>query len=260
MKTAAIVQVRLDSTRLPKKALSDILGKPMTLRLLERLSQAKKIDSIIVATTDRPIDDEIADIVSDKGFIVFRGDSDDVLDRYYNAALKHNIDVIVRITGDCPLIEPDVVDMIVKVFEDNGFDYVSNTIKPTFPDGICVEVFSFDAIKKAWEDASLKSEREHVTPFIRTRPEIFKLKNIENKVDLSDLRWTVDEPEDLIFVREIFKRLYNSERIFHIEDILKLLKKHPELKEINSGIGRNEGYIRSLKEDKIIDKKVDKNE
>ncbi len=253
-KIAAIVQIRVDSTRLPEKALSDILGKPMTLRLLERLQKSELIDEIIVATTEEKTDDKLVKIVKENNFKIFRGSTEDVLDRYYQAAKQNNIDIIVRITGDCPLVDPEIVDSIVKYFLDNIFDYVSNTIKPTYPDGICVEVFSYKPLEKTWNDARLMSEREHVTPYITKHPEKFKIKNFENTEDLSDLRWTVDEPNDLEFVREIYKRLYNKNNVFHMRDVLKLLEKNPELKNINSGIKRNEGYLKSLKEDKIVKK------
>lgn len=253
-KIGAIVQIRVDSTRLPKKALSDILGKPMTIRLLERVQRSELIDEIIVATTKNKTDDDLVKIVEENNIKIYRGSTEDVLDRYYKAAKQNDIDIIVRITGDCPLVDPEIVDNIIRYFIDNDFDYVSNTIKPTFPDGICVEVFSYNTLEKTWNEAKLMSEREHVTPYITKHTEIFEIKNFENNEDLSDLRWTVDEPEDLEFVREIYKRLYNKKNVFHLRDVLKLLEKNPKLKNINTGIMRNEGYFKSLKDDKIVKK------
>ena len=253
-KIGAIVQIRVDSTRLPKKALSDILGKPMTLRLLERLQRSELINEIIVATTKNKTDDELVKIVEENNIKIFRGSTEDVLDRYYQAAKQNDIDIIARITGDCPLVDPEIVDNMIRYFLDNDFDYVSNTIKPTYPDGICVEVFSYKTLEKTWNEARLMSEREHVTPYITKHPESFNINNFKNNEDLSDLRWTVDEPQDLEFVREIFNRLYNKKNVFHMRDVLKLLEKNPELKNINSGIIRNEGYLKSLKDDKIVKK------
>ena len=253
-KTVGIIQVRLDSTRLPKKALKEIVGKPMITHLIERIKQSKKLDEIIVATTEDKSDDEVVNVIGKLNIPTFRGSYEDVLDRYFQAAKKYDADVIVRITGDCPLIDPDVVDEIIEYFNNHDFDYVSNTIKPTYPDGLCVEVFSFKALEKAWNQAELLSEREHVTPYITKHPEIFKIKNIENSVDLSDLRWCVDQQEDLDFVKEVFKSLYNKDYVFHMEEILELLDKNPDLKKINTGIQRNEGYIKSLKEDRKIKK------
>lgn len=252
-KVIAIIQVRLDSTRLPRKALRDIIGKPMIIHLLERTEKSELINDIVIATTKSKSDDEVVDVVKKYGLPIFRGNYEDVLDRYYNAAKKHKADVIVRITGDCPLMDPQIIDKIIQYFIDHDYDYVSNTIKPTYPDGLCVEAFSFKTLEKAWNEAKLLSEREHVTPYITKHPEIFKVKNIENSIDLSHLRWCVDQQEDLEFVTEVFKRLYNKDAIFFMEDVLELLDGSPELKEINIGIQRNEGYLRSLKEDKISD-------
>lgn len=246
-----IIQARLDSTRLPKKVLSNIVGKPMIIHLLDRAKKSKLLDNIVIATTTNKSDDEIERIVKEYGFDIFRGSQDDVLDRYYNAAKLYNADIIVRITGDCPLLDPMVVDHAVKYFKDNDFDYISNVIEPTYPDGLDIEVFSFNALEKAWKNANLKSEREHVTPYIKN-PENFRVSNFKNNKDLSHMRWTVDEPRDLDFVREIYKRLYPKKKLFLMDDVLKLLEENPEIEKINSGIGRNEGYLKSLKEDERI--------
>lgn len=250
----AIIQARTDSTRFPKKVLADILGKPMIAHLIDRAKKSELVDQLVLATTNRKIDDSIVDIAKKHNIDVFRGNFEDVLDRYYNAAKKHQADVVVRITGDCPLVDPHILDTIIRYFLDNNYDYASNTIEPTYPDGLDVEVFSFKSLEKAWKEAQLPSEREHVTPYIITHPEKFKISNFRNSVDLSHLRWTVDQKEDLEFVREIFKQFYSKKSMFYMEDILELLQKYPDLKEINAGIKRNEGYLDSLKKDKIIQK------
>jgi spore coat polysaccharide biosynthesis protein SpsF len=249
-KIVAIIQARTDSTRLPNKVMADIFGKPLIIRLLERVKESTTINEIILATTTRAIDTSLVNVVRDYGLPVFRGKCNDVLDRYYKAATKYHADGIVRITGDCPLIDPQIVDKVIQLFLQNQYDYVTNTLEPTYPDGLDVELFSYAALQKAWSEAFLGSDREHVTPYIRNHPEKFSLKNMKNTIDLSHLRWTVDQQEDLEFVREIFKRLYNERKIFYMKDIIELLQEHPELKGINTGIKRNEGYIRSLKYDK----------
>ncbi|MEM1689053.1 MAG: glycosyltransferase family protein [Candidatus Hadarchaeales archaeon] len=252
-KTVAIIQARVGSTRLPGKVLKEICGKPMLWYVIERVKRAKLINEIVVATTTNAEDDEIVKIAEQCRVKTFRGSEDDVLDRYYRAAKEFKADVVVRITADCPLIDPEIVDKTVEFFLKGDFDYVSNTVRPTFPDGLDVEVFSFDALKKAWENATKLSEREHVTPYIRKHPEKFKIGSFEAEHDLSHLRWTVDREEDLRFVREVYERI--GKEIFHMQDVLELLKEHPELAEINRGIKRNEGYEKSLREDREIVKK-----
>jgi spore coat polysaccharide biosynthesis protein SpsF len=249
-KIVAIIQARTDSTRLPNKVMADILGKPMIVRLLGRVKESTTIDEIILATTTRAIDTPLANIVRNYGLPVFRGRWSDVLDRYYKAATKYHARGIVRITGDCPLIDPQIVDKVIQVFLKNKFDYVSNTLERTYPDGLDVEVFSYTTLQKAWKEAFIASDREHVTPYIRNNPKKFSLQNVKQTTDFSHLRWTVDQKQDLEFVREIFKRLYHKQKIFYMKDIIALLQEHPELKEINAGIKRNEGYIRSLEQDK----------
>jgi len=247
-----IIQARTDSTRLPNKMLKDIQGKPLILHVIQRAQHAKLLNSIVLATTTRAVDTPLANLVHAQGIPVYRGECDDVLDRYYQAATQFHADVIVRITGDCPLIDPRVIDQIVQVFLQHHYDYVTNTLQPTYPDGLDVEVFSYQALTKAWKEATFASEREHVTTYLRNHPEKFTQYDVKNPVDLSKYRWTVDNQEDLEFVREIYSRLYPKEKIFYMEDILTLLQQHPELQEINAGIQRNEGYLRSLKHDKKV--------
>jgi len=252
IKVIGIIQARTDSTRLPNKTLKDIQGKPLILHVIERVQHATSIEKVVLATTTRSIDTPLADLVQTQGIPVYRGDCDDVLDRYYQAATQYHGAVIVRITGDCPLIDPHVIDTIVQIFLQHHYDYVTNTLQPTYPDGLDVEVFSYKALQKAWNEATLTSEREHVTAYIRNHPELFTLYDIKNPVDLSKYRWTVDQQEDLDFVREIYKRLSKKQKIFYMEDIVELLQQHPQLQEINARIQRNEGYLRSLKQDKKI--------
>lgn len=246
----AIIQARVGSTRLPGKVLKDICGKPMIWHVIERVKKAKLVEKVIVATTVKEEDDEIVKIAEQCGVKSFRGSEDDVLDRYYQAAKELGADVIVRVTADCPLIDPLIIDKTIEFFLKGNFSYVSNALKPTFPDGLDVEVFSFEALHKAWEKATKLSEREHVTPYIWKHPEDFKIGNFESGLDFSHLRWTVDKEEDLQFVREVYKRI--GKEFFHMEDILELLRKHRELTDINRGIRRNEGYEKSLREDRDL--------
>ncbi len=249
---AAIVQARIHSTRLPSKMLADIEGKPLLLHVIERVKKSKKVDVIVVATTKKKNDKKIIAITKKAGVQVFAGSENNVLDRFYHAAKKCNATVVVRITADDPFKDPKIIDELVGFFLDNNgkFDYVSNTILPTYPEGLDTEVFSFNALEKAWKESKKSFEREHVTPYIWQNPQKFKIKNISLKKDISHLRWTIDHPQDLQFAREIYKRLYAIKPTFLMEDILGVLKKEPDLIKINQGIVRNEGYLKSLKEEK----------
>ena len=257
IKVVAIVQARVGSTRLHQKVLIDIVGKPMLWHVINRLKKAKFVDEIIVATTMKEEDAPIINLAQENDVTGFAGNEKDVLDRYFQAAEIHKADVIVRITADCPLIDPEVVDRVIKYFLENDYDYVSNTDdvgerkvrKPTYPDGLDTEVFSFDCLERTWKEAKMSSEREHVTSYMWKNPEIFKLGSVKCDQDLSNMRWTVDLEEDLMFVREVYKHLYKKGRIFSLNDILSLLKSHPELMRINRGITRNEGYHKSLEKD-----------
>ena len=256
---ATIIQARMGSTRLPGKVLKDISDHPMVWHVINRVRQAKRLDEVVVATSDGASDDTVAAFCEQEGIPCFRGSENDVLDRYYRAASWIGADTIVRITADCPLIDPVVLDEVVATYLDGGCDYASNTIERTYPDGLDTEVFSFEVLEKTWRGASLMSEREHVTPYIWRNGELFKLGQVTQEVDLSDLRWTVDEPEDLEFVRKVYEHLYQPGQVFLMEDIVKLLERHPELLEINRGFETNEGYLRSLWEDRVVGSPVDTN-
>lgn len=246
----AIIQARVLSTRLPGKVLKRILGKPMLKLQLERVLLATRIDKLIVATSVDPSDEKIKVLCEEMGIPCYRGDLDDVLDRFYQAAKTYDAQHVVRLTGDCPLIDPRVVDQVVEYYLAGGYDYASNTVTPTFPDGLDVEIFRFLALQKAWESALLPSEREHVTPFIRNHTDIFKIGAFRQDLDMSHLRWTVDEPEDFELVSLIYEKLYPSKPGFFTSDILDLLNTEPELIQINKCFERNEGYKMSLEDDK----------
>lgn len=247
MKIVVLIQARMTSSRLAGKVLQDIAGKPMLLRVVERVQKAKSIDSVAVITSTHESDDAIEWCCSENNISCFRGNLDDVLDRYYQAACHFQSDVIVRITADCPLLDPIVVDIVVKTFQDGSYDYVSNTIECTYPDGLDTEVFRFAALEKAWQLANLKSEREHVTAFMYKHPELFRLGVVKNTKDYSSLRWTVDTQADLDFVRAVYANFADIH--FSMAEILRFMKDHPEACSINAGQERNEGYQKSLRHD-----------
>ena len=251
---AAIIQARISSARLPGKVLMDIAGKPMVQHVIERVRAATLLDKVILATTMEETDAPLATLAGILEIEVFRGSLDDVLDRYYQAAQFFRVEAVVRVTADCPLIDPSIIDRAVKIFLEGDYDYVSTAYPfPTFPDGLDVEVFSIWALEKAWREASLRSEREHVTPYIWKNPHIFRLRSIVNPEDLSSMRWTVDEEKDLQFVREVYRHLEDGTgRIFGMDEVLKLLKQCPEVLQINQGMERNEGYQKSLREDRQV--------
>lgn len=247
---AAVIQARMGSSRLPGKVMKDIVGHPQLWHVVSRTGAAETLDSVVVATSGSETDDAIVALCEQSDIPVFRGSEDDVLDRYYCAAKWAGAEVVVRITADCPLIDPGVVDKVVSAYLEGGCDYASNTIERTYPDGLDTEVFSFEALEAAWHEAELPSEREHVTPYIWKTPDVFRLRRVTQGEDLSYLRWTVDEPEDLEFVREVYRLLHLPGQTFFMEDVVRLLREHPELLEINQGFKTNEGYSRSLQEDR----------
>ena len=247
MKTIALIQARMTSSRLPGKVLQDVAGKPMLLRVVDRAQQVKSIDLVAVITSTHESDDAIERCCIENSVSCFRGNLDDVLDRYYQASRHFQADNIIRITADCPLLDPIIVDKVVKAFNGGAYDYVSNTIECTYPDGLDTEVFRFAVLEKAWREACLKSEREHVTAYIYKHPEFFQLGVVKNIKDLSTLRWTVDTPSDLEFVRTVYTGFTNE--YFGMEDVLRFIKEHPETVDLNANQERNEGYLKSLKED-----------
>ena len=244
----AIIQARLSSSRLPGKVLKPLLGVAMLGRQIERVRRARTLDGIIVATSTEQSDGKLVDYCQGIGVQCFCGSLDDVLARYHFAAQSVDAQVVVRLPGDCPLSDPEVIDALVDKFSQGGVDYVSNTLKPTFPDGLDAEVFSRQALETAYRNATLPSEREHVTPYIKTS-EAFSKFNLENATDLSALRWTVDEAEDFELISRIFEALYPRLPDFSMSDVLDLLGRHPDWTRLNSNIGRDEGYEKSLTED-----------
>ncbi|MCS6800882.1 MAG: NTP transferase domain-containing protein [Chloroflexota bacterium] len=246
MTTLALIQARLSSSRLPGKVLADIGGRPMILHVVERVRAAATVDRVVVVTSDRADDDPLAALLARCALPYFRGSLEDVLDRYYRAACHYGGETIVRITGDCPLIDPAVIDTVVRAHHASGADYTTNTLRYTYPDGLDVEVFSFAALERAHREARKPSEREHVTPYLRN-PERFRVKNVEHAVDLSprQLRWCVDSADDLTFVRAVYARL-GGRPLFGLNEVLALLEREPHLLSLQATTVSNEGYYRSL--------------
>jgi len=232
VKTIVIIQARMGSTRLPGKVLMDIAGETMLSWVVRRAQKAKKIDGVLVATTTAVSDQAVEQECQRLSVPVFRGSEQDVLDRYQCAAASAGAEVVVRITADCPFIDPTVIDDVVTVFQKTKADYASNTLRRTFPRGLDVEVMTSDALGRAWKEAHLSYEREHVTPYLFEHSKLFHLENIEHTTDLSQFRLTVDTAEDFQLVREIYKRLEKKEAS-SLQDVIALLEDDPALAQIN---------------------------
>lgn len=244
MKVVAIIQARMGSTRLPNKVLAGLAGEPMLARVVRRLLRAQRLDEVLVATTVEPADQPICDLCTARGWLCFRGSAEDVLDRYYRAAEQRQADVVVRITSDCPLIDPGVVDHVVEHFlrRQPGLDYVSNIPIDgrTFPRGLDTEVVSFQALERSWHEVEKMSRREHVTWEIRKYPERFRVESVSNDVDYSAMRWTVDTPEDLEFVSHIIEHFGHDD--FSWLEVLALLEQHTDWLEINRQIEQKDAW------------------
>jgi spore coat polysaccharide biosynthesis protein SpsF len=250
LKTVLVTQARIGSTRLPGKVLMEVNRMPLLKIHLDRLKKSKKVDKIIVATTMNSEDNIIEKLASEWGYVVFRGSENDVLDRFYQAVKNLNLLWVVRVTSDCPLIDPLLLDKVIEAVQLESKDYGSNVIDETFPDGQDVEVFKFTALEKAWKEASKSSEREHVTPYIRNNSNlrngsIFSAISYKNNIDYSNIRMTVDEQRDFKLIYKLISELgLNKTWLEYTEYIIS-----NKLLEINSNIIRNEGYLKSLKND-----------
>lgn len=228
-KTIALVQARMSSSRFPGKVLTPLAGKPMVIQQLERLARATHIDQIVVATSSDASDDPLVETLHSFGYSTFRGSLTDVLSRFTGAAREHQADVVVRITADCPLLSPTVVDRVIEEFQAAGVDYASNTLDPTYPDGLDVEVVRVAALEALAAMELDADEREHVTLGIYRRPETFTVHSVTDPAaNQSDLRWTVDTPEDLDFVAWVYESLENIQPAFDYPDVIELVAKYPQ--------------------------------
>lgn len=249
-KISAVIQARMSSSRLAGKMLLPLAGKPAILRMLERVERAYLIDEIVVATSIDGSDDPLATVVESSGHTVFRGPLDDVLARFHGAARNHPHDHIIRLTGDCPLIDWTYIDALADFHVAGAYDYSSNAISPTLPDGMDAEIMTFAALNKAYEKAAKPSEREHVTPYIYRPDSEFRIGRWRHDKDLSHLRLTLDEAEDYELISAIYDALYPRKPDFSLADILEFFTTHPDLIDLNKNIKRNEGYARSIAQDK----------
>ena len=238
MRVGIIVQARMTSTRLPGKVLMPVMGKPLLEYQIERLQRVRRADDIIIATTTNDTDQPIVDLAERLGIKVFRGSEEDVLSRYFGAAKENDLEVVVRITSDCPLIDPAVVDAVIGAYLENTekCDYVSNCLNRTFPRGMDTEVFPFSLLEKVYCEAIEQPYREHVTPYIYEDSQRFRLLNVAFQRDESHQRWTVDTPEDFKLIEHILETLYPINSFFDLEDVLALMSVHPNWYEINSQI------------------------
>lgn len=258
-----IIQARMGASRLPGKVLLDIEGEPMLVRVVERTRRAKSLTQVLVATSLEKADDPIEQLCTSKGYICYRGSQQDVLDRYYQVARAYSADVVVRITADCPVIDPHVIDLTVAAFwgygnklikESEGikdtmspteissppkWDFAANRLPPpwhrTFPIGLDTEVSTFSALERAWQEATLPHQREHVMPYLYENKNLFRILLVNHDPDYGHLRWTVDTAQDLELIREIYSRFENQDD-FSWLDILNLFKRDPELAKINQGV------------------------
>jgi spore coat polysaccharide biosynthesis protein SpsF (cytidylyltransferase family) len=248
-----IVQARMGSSRLPGKVMMKPDGKnPIVYHVIKQLQNCKLVDEIVIATTNLPEDDTLANFVKDMEISLFRGSSNDVLDRYYQCAKEFSFSDIVRITSDNPLIDPTIVDLVISKYLEGEFDYVTNSYPRTFPQGTETEVFSFRILEDVWKNAKKPSEREHVTPYIYNNPNKFKIFNVGYSENLSHLRWTVDQKNDFYLVENILKKIKN--RPVLMKDILELFEQQPNIKKINENYIMNEGYLKSLNDEKNLHK------
>lgn len=239
LNTIAVVQARMGSTRLPGKTMLDVLGKPLLFRQLERIKKAQLIDKIVVATSTQKEDDTIAEFCQKYGYSCFRGSLNDLLDRHYQAAVRYDADIVLKIPSDCPLIDHRIIDVVVEEYLSSfdKYDFVTNLKPGSWPDGNDVEVMPIHTLKQAWIEAKSPNEREHTTPFITNPANGFKVKNVSwnSGLDYSAThRWTIDYPEDYQFIRRVYEELYPSNNDFSMEDILQLIMLKPDIQDINS--------------------------
>jgi spore coat polysaccharide biosynthesis protein SpsF len=267
MKIVTVVQARMSSSRLPGKVMLPVLGKPLLIRMLERVQAAKLIGQLVVATSTNSDDDSIERLCAEENLTCFRGHLTDLLDRHYEVAKFYKADAVVKIPSDCPLIDPAVIDKVLKKFiENDRYDFVSNLHPATYPDGNDVEIMSFEALECAWKDATKDYEREHTTPFIWENDDSFGIGNAEWETGLdysTSHRWTIDFPEDYEFIRKVYEELYPQNPAFGLNDILNLIKQKPEIAEINSQYLGKYWYENHLNELTHIDeykKKLTKHE
>ena len=242
----------MSSIRLHGKVILDLAGKPAIAQVFHQLAFSKKISNAVLATSINEDDNILVKWAEKNNIPFYRGSIDNVLERFYNAAKYFNADIIVRVTGDCPLIDPEIIDLMLDKFIGSDLDYLTNNNPPTFPDGLDVEIFSMESFEKVYQQAKLLSELEHVTPYYKTYYKLFKIDNYTNEINLQNHRWTLDTREDYELIKIIYSKLFNENSFISYKEVLKLFDADKELYKINKHINRNEGYITSLKKDNDI--------
>lgn len=235
MRVVAIIQARMGSTRLPGKVLKDVGGTTALARVISRVRHVRSISDIVVATSIQPPDDAIVGECRRLKATVYRGDEHDVLDRYYHAAVSAHADCVVRITADCPLIDPEISNWVVESFLEKRPEFASNALERSFPRGLDTEVIALPALERAWRDAKEPYQRVHVTPYFYQNPALFRILSLRGNHDFSHQRWTLDTPEDLEFLQTVFSR-FQGQDDFSWRDVLSLMEREPNLAEINSKI------------------------
>ena len=247
LKVGGLIQARMSSSRLPGKVMMNLSGNTILGHVVNQVKASKCVDEVVVLTSNDISDDTIVDWCIKNSTKFFRGSLNDVLDRYYKAAIEFNIDTIIRITADCPLVDPEIIDEIYERFCENKYDFCS--LVGGFPDGLDCSIISFIALEKAWKVAKLSSEREHVSPYIEKNTKLFKIGGYEKFKNLGDIRITLDEKEDFELLKHIFNNLYKKNKIIRSEQVINFLNDNQDLLNLNSKIIRNEGYLKSLKND-----------
>ena len=250
MNVTAIIQARMSSSRLPGKVMMPLAGKPVLEHVVRRLGYCHSIGQTVVATSEDASDDVLAEWCQAHAVACYRGSLNDVLDRYYQAATKYSADAVVRITADCPALDPAIVDEVVQAFIAGGYEFCA--LQGEFPDGLDCSVFAYSALARAWREAVLPSEREHVGPYVEKHPEWFKCGAVTRFKGLGHMRWTLDEERDYQFLQQVFERLDREGEPFRAHEVLALLEREPELATINSNIVRNAGYLKSLAEERNL--------
>ena len=250
MKTVAIIQARMGSSRLPGKVLRTVAGEPMLAHIVERVRAAAGVDQVVVATSDRAVDESIRTFCKSRAIDCFAGDEQDVLDRFYRAAVMHGAERVIRITADCPLADPELISELIRYFEAGQFDHVGVATGAgalfleggRYPDGYDAECMRMSALEKAWREATAPTDREHVTPYLWRQPKLFRLDTLKSPVDYSSLRLTVDNEDDFRLIGQIYQDLYRRDRHFLLADVIGWLEQHPDLAAMNSHHVGQEGY------------------
>ena len=247
MRVVAVIQARMGSSRVSGKVLREILGKPMLWHLVSRVQEVEYIDDVVIATTDSRNDDSLEAFAHNFRLGIYRGSENDIVDRILNAGKKYSADAIVRIWGDCPLIDPALIDKVLAEFTEGNYDYANNTNPRTYPAGMDFEVYTLVSLEKIWNETNDSYYRQYPFEYVYDYQDSFRALYDKSDVDLSDIHLTVDYPKDFELVTEIYKHLYDSQQVFHLEDIVRLLEANPDLKTKNKGLARNIEYYRSKK-------------